>query len=217
MFTVLSGKFQTRISYGRTINFKSRRSGCVQDIARGIQRMSKVRGTELRGIESCIYRVSYWLAFRQGGNPQFLLLQASNLKVRKSKYCPLVGMGGHGSCPGDLLMLLILLLVFQHHWTPPKGHLDQLSSGEWEEELVAALRETEEEAGIGKNHLQVWERDRTSLFLYECILNIPGTWAYQRGTEVRSVAETEGVCLLFKRLRDGFIGGLVTSCEIREN
>ena len=43
---------------------------------------------------------------------------------------------------------------FQHHWTPPKGHLDQLSSGEWEEELVAALRETEEEAGIGKNHLQ---------------------------------------------------------------
>ena len=52
-------------------------------------------------------------------------------------------------------MLLILLLVFQHHWTPPKGHLDQLSSGEWEEELVAALRETEEEAGIGKNHLQV--------------------------------------------------------------
>ena len=52
-------------------------------------------------------------------------------------------------------MLLVLLLVFQHHWTPPKGHLDQLSSGEWEEELVAALRETEEEAGIGKNHLQV--------------------------------------------------------------
>ena len=90
MFSVLLGKFQTRISYGRTINFKSRRSGCVQDIARGIQKMSKVRGTELREIEICIYRVSIWLAFRQGGNPQFLLLQASNLKVRKSKYCPLV-------------------------------------------------------------------------------------------------------------------------------
>ena len=43
----------------------------------------------------------------------------------------------------------------QHHWTPPKGHLDQLSNGDWEEELVAALRETEEEAGIGKHHLEV--------------------------------------------------------------
>jgi len=66
----------------------------------------------------------------EGGNPQFLLLQASNLK---------------------------------HHWTPPKGHLDQLSSGEWEEELVAALRETEEEAGIGKNHLQVHEHIKGEL------------------------------------------------------
>ena len=52
-------------------------------------------------------------------------------------------------------MLHVLLVAFQHHWTPPKGHLDQLSSGEWEEELVAALRETEEEAGIGKQHLKV--------------------------------------------------------------
>ena len=49
----------------------------------------------------------------------------------------------------------------QHHWTPPKGHLDQLSNGDWEEELVAALRETEEEAGIGKHHLEVylWRRN----------------------------------------------------------
>ena len=76
-------------------------------------------------------------------------------------------------------MLLVLLLVFQHHWTPPKGHLDQLSNGECEEELVAALRETEEEAGIGKNHLQVFttatSEKGTELFLYERILNISGT------------------------------------------
>ena len=47
------------------------------------------------------------------------------------------------------------LLIYQHHWTPPKGHLDQLSNGDWEDEMVAALRETEEEAGIGKHHLKV--------------------------------------------------------------
>ena len=46
-------------------------------------------------------------------------------------------------------------MIYQHHWSPPKGHLDQLSNGDWEDEMVAALRETEEEAGIDKHHLEV--------------------------------------------------------------
>ena len=37
-----------------------------------------------------------------------------------------------------------------HHWTPPKGHLE-----EGETEMDAAVRETEEEAGIAKDQLKV--------------------------------------------------------------
>ena len=48
-----------------------------------------------------------------------------------------------------------LLLPPQHHWSPPKGHLDQLADGCWESEVTAALRETEEEAGIRGEQLEV--------------------------------------------------------------
>jgi bis(5'-nucleosidyl)-tetraphosphatase len=40
-------------------------------------------------------------------------------------------------------------------WSPPKGHVDQLPGGDWEEDLTAALRETEEEAGIGSSRLHI--------------------------------------------------------------
>ncbi|WKY04103.1 hypothetical protein Q1695_005235 [Nippostrongylus brasiliensis] len=39
-----------------------------------------------------------------------------------------------------------------HHWTPPKGHVDP-----GEDEWIAALRETKEEAGIAKEHLNIFE------------------------------------------------------------
>jgi len=39
-----------------------------------------------------------------------------------------------------------------HHWTPPKGHVDP-----GESDLVTAYRETSEEAGFSKEHLQLHE------------------------------------------------------------
>ena len=48
--------------------------------------------------------------------------------------------------------LLMQTSYGSHHWTPPKGHLE-----EGETEMDAAVRETEEEAGITKDQLNVHE------------------------------------------------------------
>ncbi|CAB3251167.1 unnamed protein product [Arctia plantaginis] len=40
----------------------------------------------------------------------------------------------------------------QHHWTPPKGHVDPGES-DW----ITALRETSEEAGLSEEHLEVYK------------------------------------------------------------
>ena len=54
--------------------------------------------------------------------------------------------------------LLLKASYSNHHWSPPKGFLkQQWRNGDLEEELVAALRETEEEASIGKHLLDVHE------------------------------------------------------------
>ncbi|XP_061788230.1 bis(5'-nucleosyl)-tetraphosphatase [asymmetrical] [Nerophis lumbriciformis] len=55
--------------------------------------------------------------------------------------------------PEDNIEYLLLQTSYgQHHWTPPKGHVD---SGE--DDLTTALRETKEEAGLGAEDLQVVE------------------------------------------------------------
>ncbi|XP_075992995.1 bis(5'-nucleosyl)-tetraphosphatase [asymmetrical] [Genypterus blacodes] len=52
--------------------------------------------------------------------------------------------------PGNIEFLLLQTSYGEHHWTPPKGHVDP-----GEDDLTTALRETEEEAGLGSEHLQV--------------------------------------------------------------
>ena len=59
--------------------------------------------------------------------------------------------------------LLLKASYSNHHCSPPKGHLKQSRNGALEEELVAALRETEEEAGIGKHLLSVHEEIKDEL------------------------------------------------------
>ncbi|XP_034022999.1 bis(5'-nucleosyl)-tetraphosphatase [asymmetrical] [Thalassophryne amazonica] len=53
--------------------------------------------------------------------------------------------------PSDNIEYLLLQTSYgQHHWTPPKGHVDP-----GEDDLTTALRETKEEAGLGTEQLQV--------------------------------------------------------------
>ena len=50
--------------------------------------------------------------------------------------------------------LLLQAIDRDHHWTPPKGHLDP-----GEDFMTAALRETEEEAGLKENQLEINDLD----------------------------------------------------------
>uniref|UniRef100_UPI001ED83BB6 bis(5'-nucleosyl)-tetraphosphatase [asymmetrical] n=1 Tax=Scatophagus argus TaxID=75038 RepID=UPI001ED83BB6 len=52
--------------------------------------------------------------------------------------------------PGNVEYLLLQTSYGEHHWTPPKGHVDP-----GEDDLTTALRETKEEAGLGAEHLRV--------------------------------------------------------------
>ncbi|XP_068171669.1 bis(5'-nucleosyl)-tetraphosphatase [asymmetrical] [Antennarius striatus] len=50
----------------------------------------------------------------------------------------------------DIEYLLLQTSYGKHHWTPPKGHVDP-----GEDDLTTALRETKEEAGLGREHLRM--------------------------------------------------------------
>ncbi|XP_064823856.1 bis(5'-nucleosyl)-tetraphosphatase [asymmetrical] isoform X1 [Oncorhynchus masou masou] len=54
--------------------------------------------------------------------------------------------------PDNIEYLLLQTSYGKHHWTPPKGHVDP-----GEDDLTTALRETQEEAGLREEHLQVVE------------------------------------------------------------
>ncbi|GFR69172.1 Bis(5'-nucleosyl)-tetraphosphatase [asymmetrical]-like Protein [Elysia marginata] len=54
--------------------------------------------------------------------------------------------------------LLLQTSYGQHHWTPPKGHVDP-----GESEFETALRETEEEAGIKKDQMRIIENFQRTL------------------------------------------------------
>ncbi|XP_033354816.1 bis(5'-nucleosyl)-tetraphosphatase [asymmetrical] [Bombus vosnesenskii] len=53
---------------------------------------------------------------------------------------------------GIIEYLLMQVSYGTHHWTPPKGHVDP-----GESDMEAALRETEEEAGLLVNDLNIFE------------------------------------------------------------
>ncbi|XP_042562431.1 bis(5'-nucleosyl)-tetraphosphatase [asymmetrical] isoform X2 [Clupea harengus] len=54
------------------------------------------------------------------------------------------------SPPDNIEYLLLQTSYGEHHWTPPKGHVDP-----GEDDLTTALRETREEAGLGEEHLRI--------------------------------------------------------------
>ncbi|KAK2583886.1 hypothetical protein KPH14_001160 [Odynerus spinipes] len=54
--------------------------------------------------------------------------------------------------------LLMQTSYGEHHWTPPKGHVDP-----GESDIETALRETEEEAGFVKNDLKIFENAKVEL------------------------------------------------------
>ncbi|KAJ8338741.1 hypothetical protein SKAU_G00355270 [Synaphobranchus kaupii] len=55
--------------------------------------------------------------------------------------------------PADGIQYLLLQTSYgEHHWTPPKGHVDP-----GEDDMTTALRETQEEAGLGRGQLRVEE------------------------------------------------------------
>ncbi|KAG7261653.1 hypothetical protein CRUP_012247, partial [Coryphaenoides rupestris] len=54
------------------------------------------------------------------------------------------------SPPPNIEYLLLQTSYGEHHWTPPKGHVDP-----GEDDLTTALRETQEEAGLCSEHLRV--------------------------------------------------------------
>ena len=59
---------------------------------------------------------------------------------------------------GSLEYLLLQTSYGRHHWTPPKGHVDP-----GESDVETAFRETEEEAGLTKAHLNFIEDGRQVL------------------------------------------------------
>uniref|UniRef100_A0A8C6UJQ6 Bis(5'-nucleosyl)-tetraphosphatase [asymmetrical] n=1 Tax=Neogobius melanostomus TaxID=47308 RepID=A0A8C6UJQ6_9GOBI len=53
--------------------------------------------------------------------------------------------------PESAIEFLLLQTSYgEHHWTPPKGHVDP-----GEDDLTTALRETQEEAGLSREQLSV--------------------------------------------------------------
>ncbi|KAG8222941.1 hypothetical protein J437_LFUL000236 [Ladona fulva] len=54
--------------------------------------------------------------------------------------------------------LLLQTSYGEHHWTPPKGHVDP-----GESDMETALRETEEESGLKKSDLRIYEDFKETL------------------------------------------------------
>ncbi|KJH44904.1 hydrolase, NUDIX family [Dictyocaulus viviparus] len=68
------------------------------------------------------------------------------------KYVSLAGLVVFRRESNRVEFLLLQASYPPHHWTPPKGHVEP-----GEDEWVAALRETKEEAGIPKDCLKIYE------------------------------------------------------------
>ncbi|NP_001092183.1 nudix hydrolase 2 S homeolog [Xenopus laevis] len=58
---------------------------------------------------------------------------------------------GISAAATDAIEFLLLQTSYgEHHWTPPKGHVDP-----GEDDMSTALRETEEEAGLDSSHISL--------------------------------------------------------------
>ena len=57
-----------------------------------------------------------------------------------------------GASVGSAEWLLLQTSYGEHHWTPPKGHVDP-----GEDDITAALRETHEEAGLDQTQYKVYD------------------------------------------------------------
>ncbi|KAK7863289.1 hypothetical protein R5R35_005333 [Gryllus longicercus] len=66
--------------------------------------------------------------------------------------------------------LLLQTSYGEHHWTPPKGHVDP-----GESDIQTAWRETEEEAGLKESDLQLQEYSKT---LHYDVKGVPKTVIY---------------------------------------
>ncbi|KAF2904717.1 hypothetical protein ILUMI_01454 [Ignelater luminosus] len=62
-------------------------------------------------------------------------------------------------CTNMVQYLLLQTSYGEHHWTPPKGHVDP---GETDE-MVTALRETEEESGLVESDLKIYKDSKRIL------------------------------------------------------
>ncbi|XP_011300057.1 bis(5'-nucleosyl)-tetraphosphatase [asymmetrical] [Fopius arisanus] len=59
---------------------------------------------------------------------------------------------------GPIEYLLMQTSYGQHHWTPPKGHVD-----DGESDMETALRETDEESGLKKEDIRIFENAKAEL------------------------------------------------------
>uniref|UniRef100_UPI00398F7D50 bis(5'-nucleosyl)-tetraphosphatase [asymmetrical] n=1 Tax=Pristiophorus japonicus TaxID=55135 RepID=UPI00398F7D50 len=75
------------------------------------------------------------------------------------------------SKPNEIEFLLLQASYGEHHWTPPKGHVDP-----GEDDLQTALRETEEEAGLKSKDFDVLDGYQKEM-TYK-VKNIPKTVIY---------------------------------------
>ncbi|XP_069778868.1 bis(5'-nucleosyl)-tetraphosphatase [asymmetrical] [Narcine bancroftii] len=78
---------------------------------------------------------------------------------------------GRASTPEAVEFLLLQTSYGKHHWTPPKGHVDQ-----GEDDFQTALRETEEEAGLESKHFNVLEGFKKEINYN--VKNVPKTVLY---------------------------------------
>ncbi|XP_041092147.1 bis(5'-nucleosyl)-tetraphosphatase [asymmetrical]-like [Polyodon spathula] len=84
------------------------------------------------------------------------------LRVMALRACGLIicrRLNGIALKRGEEVEFLLLQTSYgKHHWTPPKGHVDP-----GEDDLQTALRETQEEAGLGVEHFRILEGYRKEL------------------------------------------------------
>merc|ERR1712243_410538 len=76
--------------------------------------------------------------------------RASGLKSMSSSEVRAAGLIIFRRIQQQIEYLLMQTSYGEHHWTPPKGHVDP-----GEDDMTTALRETQEEAGLANDHFSI--------------------------------------------------------------